>query len=107
MRVRVFEEGFTKDDGHEYDLRPVEAVEMFADEIDLEDTIGVVVVPVDDEARALSGWQSDDEYDQYRLYVIKPIFHYEVTEVRVVSQMMPNPAVVSRGVLAGNRGDRG
>ena len=82
MRVRVFEEGFTKDDGHEYDLRPVEAVEMFADEIDLEDTIGVVVVPVDDEARALSGWQIDDEEKKFRLYVIKPVIHYEAVEVR-------------------------
>lgn len=81
MKVICYEEGYDRDDGEEYDLNPTHnprgldgallvVAQEFAEFRDDGD-VNVVVVPADDEARALPRWRSDEDEPQHRMFVVE------------------------------------
>lgn len=75
MKVRVYEEG-CESGGHDYEQSPRTAAEDFAyDHLTSRSggratSFNVCVVPLDDEARALGGWHSDEDSPEFRMYVV-------------------------------------
>lgn len=70
MRVQCSFEG-ERSRATNWSLPPSEAAQRHADAYALDvETQHVVVTPLDDEARALSGWQTDDEDQWFKLFVV-------------------------------------
>lgn len=92
MKVKCYEEGGDPEaEGEDYDLtgawqsRGLQssllwAAREFAQWRDDGD-LNVVVVPVDNEARAIPGWRSDDDEPQHRLFAVKARVEWNATEV--------------------------
>lgn len=79
MKVEVYPDG-AYDKRRTYNLSPLLAVARYPQDIGEHTSYDLVVVPADDEARALTGWQVDpepyeDESAQFMLFraVPKPL----------------------------------
>ncbi len=80
MRVRVYPDG-CGDDCEDYEDGPSDAVLLFAEEND--GVVGdVIVEALDDEAKALPGWHSDEESSHFKMFKVRTETTYLVTEVQ-------------------------
>lgn len=81
MRVAVYEEGCASRT-RQYPLEPCQAVKRFANECqDPDGPCNVVATPMDDEAKALPGWKSDEEEPLYMLFRATPTVEWKVCQV--------------------------
>lgn len=73
MKVRCYPEG-SRYRERTYPLAPHDAARQLCIEQD-EDREGtnVIVEPLDDEARALPGWHSDEDAAQFKMFRVAPI----------------------------------
>jgi hypothetical protein len=72
MKIKVYKEG-CGDDAEVYETTIQAAVEAFPvddRECARRDTVNLIVEPLDDEARALGGWHSDEDSPAYRMFVV-------------------------------------
>lgn len=85
MRVRVYREGYEPEDGQVYDLAPRFAVELYAEEHVEKSATGfsfnLCVEPVDDEARAMTGWHTDEESEAFRMFEVQVAMKWHAKEV--------------------------
>jgi hypothetical protein len=79
MRVNVYPEG-DSDRAEQYDVPPEIAAQLFSKECEEEGNL--CVEALDDEARALSGWHSDEDSTHYRMFKSRAETTYYVTEVQ-------------------------
>lgn len=80
MRVACYEEGRSSSK-RIYDATPGYAVRLYGAHMDPGGETNVIVTPVDDEARRLPGWHSDEDEPQYKMFVATPTVHWEAREV--------------------------
>lgn len=86
MKVRVYIDG-CEDDGHDYADYPAAAVQHYAREWLADENYpqDVVVVPLDEEAKALPGWNTDDD-GAYRQFAITPMNTWASREVEAIGR---------------------
>ena len=102
MKVQCYfeGEGISPNKMIPYDLSPAEAAQKFCDHhADGEERQHVCVVPLDEEAKALPGWQADDEEPAFKLFVVTPTTTWAAREVdtfNISSASEPAPPPESR-----------
>ena len=79
MKVRVYPEGGDDESAEEYDERPARAAKLYAEE-NREDC-NLCVEALDDEAKALSGWHADEHATHFKVFTVRAVTTYKVTEV--------------------------
>ncbi len=84
MKVRCYRDGHG-DEAREYPMPPHSAVLQFcAEYMEAHYSLDVVVVPVDEEARALPGWHTEEDAEEdpvFKMFVATPIVKWDADEV--------------------------
>ncbi len=78
MKVRVYPEG-DSDAAEDYNDPPEVAAQRFAEEWEKDGNL--CVEALDDEARALPGWKSDEDSPHFKMFKARVEHRYQVSEV--------------------------